>query len=114
MPIGMRITSGTRPWPPNMKRFFAAWLTISSMRAQREVDHAHLDHRPQAGERHADAGADDGGLADRRVDHALGAEALLQALVLPEDAAAAEVFAEHDDARVGLHLARTASAAASA
>ena len=31
MPIGMRATSGTRPWPPNMKRFFAAWLTISSM-----------------------------------------------------------------------------------
>ena len=31
MPIGMRITIGTRPCPPNMKRFFAAWLTISSI-----------------------------------------------------------------------------------
>ena len=31
MPEGSRATSGTRPWPPNMYRFFAAWLTISSM-----------------------------------------------------------------------------------
>jgi hypothetical protein len=31
MPIGMRITVGTLPWPPNMKRFLAAWLTISSI-----------------------------------------------------------------------------------
>ena len=30
MPMGRRATSGTRPWPPNMKRFLAAWLTISS------------------------------------------------------------------------------------
>jgi hypothetical protein len=31
MPIGSRATSGTRPWPPNMKRALAAWLTSSSM-----------------------------------------------------------------------------------
>ena len=31
MPIGMRTISGTLPWPPNMKRFLAAWLTICSM-----------------------------------------------------------------------------------
>ena len=31
MPPGMRATSGTRPWPPNMKRFLAAWFTSSSM-----------------------------------------------------------------------------------
>jgi hypothetical protein len=27
----MRATSGTFPWPPNMKRALAAWLTISSI-----------------------------------------------------------------------------------
>ena len=32
-------------------------------------------------------------------------KSLLQALVLAEDAAAADVLAEHDDARVGVHLA---------
>ena len=36
----------------------------------------------------------------------------LQALVLAEDAAAADVLAEHDDARVGFHLALRASGAA--
>jgi hypothetical protein len=30
-PIGKRATSGTRPCAPNMKRAFAAWLTISSI-----------------------------------------------------------------------------------
>ena len=30
MPIGWRTTSGTRAWPPNMKRALAAWLTSSS------------------------------------------------------------------------------------
>ena len=52
------------------------------------------------------------GLGDRRVDHALGAEALLQALVLAEDAAAADVFAEHDHARVGFASRRRSAAAA--
>ncbi len=31
MPVGIRITIGTRPCPPNMNRFFAAWFTISSI-----------------------------------------------------------------------------------
>jgi hypothetical protein len=76
-------------------------------RAQREVDHPHLDHRLEPGQRHAHRGADDRGLGDRRVDHALRAEALgLQPAVLAEDAAAAEVLAQRHHARVGLHRQR--------
>ena len=30
MPIGWRATSGTRAWPPNMKRALATWFTNSS------------------------------------------------------------------------------------
>ena len=64
-------------------------------RAQREVDHAHLDHRPEARERHADrrrrgSSASEIGVSITRA----GAELLLQALVLLEDAAAADVLAD--------------------
>jgi hypothetical protein len=72
-------------------------------RAQREIDHAHFDHRTQARERHADRRAHDRGFRDRRVDHALGAELLLQSPVLRKDAAAAQVLAERHDARIGAH-----------
>ncbi len=68
----------------------------------RELD---LGHRAQAVERHADRGADDAGLGERRVDHAVGAELVEQARGRAEHAAElADVLAEDDDARVGLHL----------
>ena len=48
---------------------------------------------------HADGQAGDGGFVQRRVEHALGAEGLLQAGGGAEHAAVdADVFAEHDDA----------------
>jgi hypothetical protein len=79
--------------------------------AQRKVHHAQLDHGPAAGQRHADGGADDGGLGDRRVDDAPGAEALRQrravrVAVLAEHAAAAQVFAQGDDGGVVFHRLR--------
>ena len=74
--------------------------------AQRKINHAHLDHRAQTGQRHANASAQDGGLADGCVDHALSAEARLQALVLAEDAAAAHVLTNHHHVGVGRHLMR--------
>ena len=97
MPIGSRATSGTRPWPPNMKRFFAAWLTISS-----------IAHSAKSTTRISTTGFSPASAMptpaptivasrDRRVDHARCAELLLQAVVLAEDAAAADVLAEHDD-----------------
>ena len=72
-------------------------------RAQREIDHAHLDDRPQSRERHADRRAHDGGLGNRRVDDAARPELLRQPAVLAEDAAAAEVLAERDHVRIGAH-----------
>ena len=54
----------------------------------------------QAVERHADGGADDAALGERRVDDAVVAELVPQALRHAEDAAdLADVLAEHDDAR---------------
>ena len=44
-----------------------------------EVAELNLGHGSQAVERHADRGADDAGLGERRVDHTLAAELLLQA-----------------------------------
>ena len=72
-------------------------------RAQREIDDAHFDDRAQARERHAHGGAHDRRLGDRRVDHALGAELLLQPAVLREDAAASEVLAQRHHVRIGAH-----------
>ena len=58
------------------------------------------DH-PAAGE--ADGRSDDDRLGQRHIDHALGAEALLQTLGGAEDAAVdADVLTEHDHALVGL------------
>ena len=55
--------------------------------------------------RRADRHADDRLLGDRRVHHALGAEALDEALRDLEGAAVdADVLAEHEDALVALHL----------
>ena len=54
---------------------------------------------------HADRHAGDQAFGQRRVLHALGAEALLQAGGGAEHAAVdADVLADHDDVRIVLHL----------
>jgi hypothetical protein len=75
-------------------------------RAEREVDHAHLDHWFQAVQRHADRRAHDGRFGDRRVDNALRSELLREPAVLSEDPAAADVLAECNDPRIGTHRLR--------
>ena len=79
--------------------------------AQREINHAQLHHGAQACQGHAHACADDGGLRNGRVHDAFGAKAFCQRLavrivriaVLAEHAAPAQVFAQGEDALIGLH-----------
>ena len=79
------------------------------------VEELDLDDRLDAARRHADRAADDVGLGERRVEHAVVAEHPLQAVRHLEDAALAlderqrrlparvgDVLAEDDDARVAL------------
>ena len=76
-------------------------LVIGGVHVIGELD---LDHGLQPVGRHADGGADDAELADRRVEAALDAEALLQPGGAAEDAAEiAHVLAHHDDVLIGLH-----------
>ena len=61
-----------------------------------EAGELHLADGPQAGQGHADAAADDARLGQRRVDHALRAELVEQALGHAEDAAVdGHVLAQH-------------------
>ena len=88
-----------------------------------DLVHAHADEigehdlgdRPLAGEGRAGRRADDGGLGDRRVDHAAGPELVVEAgggspdaadrFLPPGGAGAADdVLAEHDQVGVALHL----------
>ena len=72
---------------------------------EREVDRHHLDHRSQAEHRRADGGADDDLFGDGRVDHALGAELVEQAVGDAIRAAElADVLADQEDGVVALHL----------
>ena len=65
----------------------------------------HLAHRPEAGHAEPDRGAEDPGLGERRVDAAVGAEAVAEPGGGAEDAArAADVLAHHHHVRVALHL----------
>jgi hypothetical protein len=74
-------------------------------RLEREVPGHHLDDRAHAGHRHADRGAGEAGLGNRRVDHALGAEAVEKGIGHEVRAAVeADVLAHDDDALVTLHL----------
>ena len=83
------------------------------------VEELDLDHRLQPADGHAHRPADDVGLGQRRVEHALAPEGALQpqgglehaalALHLGQRlgaAAVGHVFAEHEDARVAGHLVR--------
>ena len=70
-----------------------------------EVGELHLGDRPHAHDRGAGAAADDRRLGQRRVDHAPGAELLLEAVRDLEGAAVdADVLADHEDALVAPHL----------
>ena len=64
-----------------------------------------LGDRAEAVHRRADGHPGDAQLGQRRVDDPVGAELLLEAVGGAEDAAVhADVLAEHDHARVALHL----------
>ena len=74
-------------------------------RARDEVGELHLGDRAHAHDRRARAAPDDGGLGERRVDHAPRAELVLEALRHLEGAAVdADVLADHVDALVAAHL----------
>src|SRR5436190_2492726 len=76
-------------------------LVVGRIHVVGELD---FDARPQPVGRHADRGADDAQLADRRIEASTGAELLLQSLGAAEHAAEiADILAEHDDALVALH-----------
>ncbi len=73
--------------------------------ASDEIDELHLHYGPQAEVAHARGRADDGRLADRRIDHALPAEAFEQPCRDLERAAVdADILAQQDDRRVAVHL----------
>ena len=104
MPIGMRATRGTRPWPPNMKRFLAAWLTISSMpHSAKSTTRISTTGRRPASAMPTPAPRIAASLIGVSITRCV-AEARLQSLVLAEDAAAAHVFADHHHVGVGLHF----------
>ena len=70
-----------------------------------EVGELHLADRPHALDRRADGGADDQVLGQRRVEHALGAELLVEAGGHLEGAAEdADVLAQAEHALVAAHL----------
>jgi len=74
-------------------------------REAREVDIHELRDRSHAGERSANGGPDEADLADRRLHDAHRAELREQAgRHLERAAVLGDVFAQHDDPRVALHL----------
>ena len=103
-PNGMRITIGH---PDLALRPVVHLGDLADDLVVRRVDEAvelDLADRPVAADREADRGADDAGLGQRRVDDAVLAEVLLQAVGDAEDAAElADVLAHEDDLGVVLH-----------
>jgi hypothetical protein len=73
--------------------------------ARDEVGELHLGDRPHALGGGADRGADDAGLGQRRIHHALRPELVDEAIGHLERAAEhADVLAHHEHALVGAHL----------
>ena len=72
--------------------------------AEREIGEAHLHHRARSRQRRADGGAEDRRLGNRRVRNPERPEFLDHARILPEHAAAPEVFAERPHGRVPAHF----------
>ena len=77
-PAGVRITSGTFAWPPNMEWIFADVVDDLVHRHQAEIDRHQLRDRSQTAHRRPDGGTDDRFLRDRRVDDPLVAEFAVQ------------------------------------
>ena len=71
-----------------------------------EIGELHLDHRPQAHQRHAGGHAREAQLGDRRVDHPPRAKLLLEALGDLERAAeiAGDILTQQQHLRVTPHL----------
>ncbi len=70
-----------------------------------EVHELEFSDRPHAGDGRSEAGIDDRHLGDGSVDHALGAEAVDQAVGNFERAPVdADVLANAEDGRIALHL----------
>jgi hypothetical protein len=83
------------------RRGFRDQLIESRVHVVGELD---LDHGTQSVRTHADSGADDPALGDRRVEHARAAVLGLQALGAAKDSAeVADVLAEDDDVGVAIH-----------
>src|SRR6266404_5991434 len=73
--------------------------------ADDEIDELHFANGAQAAVAHPASSADNGALADRRVNHALRAEALQQTFAGLEGAAVhADVFPHQNDRRIAFHL----------
>ena len=83
-------------------------LVDDRVEADGEEVHVHdLGDRSQARHRGADRGAEQARLGDRRVDHPLRPEAVVETAGRAVDTAAgADVDAHHDDVLVALHLGR--------
>src|SRR5690606_12303976 len=82
-------------------RRFRDDLVIGRIHVIGELD---LDAGTQTRRRHADAGADDTGFADRRIEAAAFAVFLLKPCRATEDAPEiADILAEHDDGWIPLH-----------
>src|SRR5712692_191015 len=74
-------------------------------RANDEVDELHFAYGAQAAVAHPASRADNGALADRRVDHTLPAKALQQAFAgLERPAVHTDVFADQHHGRIALHF----------
>ena len=71
-----------------------------------EVDEHDLEHRPQPGLRRPDRDTGDRSFADRRVDHALGAELLGEAGCRGVRPTLCDVLADHEHLLVRAHRAR--------
>jgi hypothetical protein len=69
-----------------------------------EVGEVHVHHRPHPGHGRPHRRADDGGLRDRRVEDALGAEGLAEPLGHAEGNAGPDVLADQVHALVAGHL----------
>src|SRR5579862_4149165 len=70
-----------------------------------EIDELHFDDGPQPEIAHAAGCADDGRLADGRIDHAFGTKARQQSFgYLKCPAVDSDIFAERDDGRIAVHL----------
>src|SRR3954469_6601564 len=102
-PTGIRTTTGSVTAPSARAHLGQLRHDLVEGRVDEAVE-LDLAHGAVATQCHADGGADDARLGQRRVDHPVLTEVLLQAVRHPEDPAElADVLAHQDDLGVGLH-----------